>query len=155
MSNWKWELFWERALGAFKYLMAVVLMINGAMTAAFAEVDPDTTALGFIYQSHVVLSIFGVFIFLCGLWLFIGKIRKNRKQTGQGLMAVFCCYWFATVLQYVAYAGELDAWLVNGIMALVMALLYLRWRFKTAYIDPNHFRDEAERLHYERNRLDA
>lgn len=150
--TWTWELFVERALSAFKYLMAVSLMISGFTTAFFAEVEP-VTMLGFIYQSHVVLSTLGVIIFLCGLTLFYGKIRKSRRWTGYGLMSTFCCYLFATVLQYVAYAGSPDAWVVNGVLAVVMGMLYLRWRFKTAYIDPKHFRDDAERLHFEHHRL--
>ena len=148
-KDWTWEGFWERAISAFKYFMAVALMLNGLTTAIFGEVDDGTVALGWIYQSHTVLAIFGIIIFLCGLTLFIGKILKRRNLTGQGLMAVFCCYLFATVLQYIAYAGDPSAWVVNAIFAVAMGLLYLRWRFKTAYIDPNHFRDDVEKLRYE------
>ena len=155
MRNWTWELFWERCISAFKYFMGVSLMVNGFTTAFFVEPDNGIVAMEWIYHSKITLIIFGFIIFCVGATLFFGKIFKRRKAVGWGLMGAFCSYLFATVVQYIAYAGAADAWVVNAILTVVMGLLYLRWRFKTAYIDPNHFRDEAERLHYEHNRLSA
>jgi hypothetical protein len=147
--KWTWELLWERAISVFKYLVAVYMMVAGLLTPWFAGVE-GVKHLTWIYQSEWSLVTIGIIIFLCGLWLFLGKVRKSRVQTGQGLMAVFCCFLFAGVLNSVALVMFDPG---NFIAAGIMALLYLRWRFKTAYIDPNHFRDEAERIHYEHNRL--
>lgn len=143
ISQWilkpsKWG---ERILGAFKYLVAVYMMVAGVITPFIAAVD--TRHFGWVYSSKWSLICLGLIIFLSGLWLFLGKIRKRRKQTGQGLMAVFCCFLFAGMLNSVAF-GALDSG--NFIAALVMGLLYLRWRFKTAYINPDHFLDDAQGL---------
>jgi predicted Na+-dependent transporter len=150
MSKWTWELFWERLTSIFKYIVAVYMMLIGLLTPWAASSPDNLERLGWVYTSKWSLVALGLIIFLSGLWLFVGKIRKNRRQTGRGLMAIFCCFLFGAALNSVAL-GIFDYG--NLIGALIMGLLYLRWRFKTAYIDPNHFRDEAERLTYEHHRL--
>lgn len=141
--KWSWELFWERATGVLKYAIAIYMMVAGLLTPWFAGLE--TTNLGWVYSNPWSLLTLGLIIFACGLWLFIGKVRKNRRQTGQGLMACFCCFLFAGVLNSVALATFDPG---NFIAAAVLALLYLRWRFKTAYIDPNHFREIRHEHHH-------
>lgn len=143
---WTWELFWERAVSVFKYLIAIYMMFAGLVTP-FMSVAIDH--LGWLYSSPVSLTIAGTIIFCSGLWLFLGKVRRNRKQVGQGLMMCFCCFIFSGVLNSLAFVMFDPG---NFIAAGVIAILYLRWRFKTAYIDPEHFRTDAHELN-EHNRL--
>jgi hypothetical protein len=128
----------ERGIGAFKYIIALYFMLAGVLTPMMGM---ETENLGYLYSDPVPLAVFGLVIFLSGLLLFLGKLLKHRKMTGQGLLATFCCFVFFGVLNSMAY-GAIDPG--NFIGAAIMAWLYLRWRFKTAYINPNHFKPDVE-----------
>ena len=139
-----WELFVERIIGAFKYLLAGVMMLSGVQTMFVPTIQVDGL-LGIIYGSRISLVIFGLIVFASGAILLYGKITKSKRWTGVGLMSVYCCLLFATIIQLVAFSTP-DSWVANGIMALITGALWLRWRFKTAYINPNHFRPEIRRI---------
>lgn len=96
--------------------------------------------LGFLYQSRTALVIFGLIFFFSGLAIFAGKLFKKRRLVGWGLMATFACFLFGAILSGIAYPNEGTAWIPNFVAALVVGVLYLWWRFKTAYIDVGNFR---------------
>lgn len=132
-------LWWERALGAFKYLVAVFMMFAGVLTATGPLHPRGDGSLGFIYASRIALAAFGIWFFVSGAVLFYGKIRKRRLATGWGLLLIFNCFFFSGILNTSA-AGFFDYG--NFIAAGIMGALYLRWRFKTAYVNPRHFVSE-------------
>jgi len=137
-----WYFRGERALGAFKYLVAIFMMVAGVLTPLQNPEHVEST-LGFIYESRLALSIFGIIFFLSGAMLFYGKFMKSKKWTGAGLFAIFACFLFSACLDT---AARHTPSIGNFVCALIMAALYLRWRFKTAYIDPNHFVDDVDNL---------
>lgn len=143
-----YEAWAERAIGGFKYLIAGYLMLSGAFTA-FGPGDPSVSAMHGLYTNHISLFILGSLIFLSGFTLLVGKLMKSRKWTGRGLFAVYLCYLFATILNFIAYSGDPALWLGNAIGFIVVGALWLRWKFKTEYVNPRHFRDDVNETRYE------
>jgi hypothetical protein len=142
-----WAKWSERFIGAFKYVLAGYMMLAGALTTV-APGDPRVQgAMQAIYTSRISLVIIGLVIFLAGLILLIGKIKRSRKLVGRGLWAVYCCFVFATILNFLAYHDP-SYWVGNLVMAIVVGALWLRWKFKTEYVNPKHFRDDV--VHRER-----
>lgn len=140
----RWAILSEKALGAFKYLLSGYMMLAGIVTSLGPPVDVSGP-LTFLYTSRISLLLFGLIFFLSGLALLYGKIRKSRRWTGHGLFAIYMCFTFFAALNYVAI-GELTSWIGNLIAAVVVGSLWLRWRFKTQYINPNHFIRDIEEL---------
>lgn len=138
----KWS---ERAISVFKYLIAGYMMLAGAVTTV-AEQLPTTGPLGFLYSSRVSLVIIGLLIFTAGAVLLYGKIRKSKRWTGRGLFYVYMCFLFASILNYIAYSGDPTTWVSNLVVAGITGTLYLRWKFKTEYINPNHFKKDINDL---------
>jgi peptidoglycan/LPS O-acetylase OafA/YrhL len=137
----KWS---ERGIGAFKYLISGYMMLVGALTP-FAP--PEHTAhLSWLYATHAGLFVAGVVIFLSGAALMYGKVRRSKRWVGKGLMYVYMCFVFATLLNFVAYNGDWTVWVGNAIVALITGALWLRWKFKTQYINKNHFKRDIEEL---------
>jgi|SRR6478609_542013 len=132
-------LAWEYSLSGLKYLLAVVMLLSAFQTMT-APLTPMDGALGFIYSSRVTLVILGALFAAAALSLLYGKIRRSRKWTGRGLMNIYLCFLFATIIQGAAYAWMPGYWIPNAIVTVIVGLLWLRWRMKTAYINPKHFR---------------
>lgn len=128
----------------FKYLLAVFMIVTGIATM-FSPVTPMDGALGIVYGSRLSLVAFGTLFSFSGGSLLYGKIKRSRKWTGLGLMLIYLCFMFATFLNGVALGWEVSAWFPNLIGSLITGALYLRWRFKTAYVDPNHFVDYVDK----------
>ena len=132
----------ERVLGAFKYLVAILMMVSG-FTTALSPLQPMDGRLGYIYGHRESLIAFGVIFFLSGFALFYGKIRRSRKWTGRGLFAIFNCFLFAGILNTLALGFPSTA---NFVAAVVVGGLWLRWKLKVSYLNPNHFVRDIEQL---------
>lgn len=141
----KWELFVENTISAFKYLLGVG-MVASAFTTAFGPLEPVAGSLGWIYSSRFALIMFGLFFLVAGVMLLYGKVTKSKKFTGWGLMLTYLSFLFATLLNALAFGITASNVWSNAIFVVVVGILWLRWRFKTAYINPNHFRPEIENI---------
>lgn len=130
----------EFAISVFKYIIAGYMILAGAVTMVDSG-DSTVSALGFIYNTRIGLIIVGLVVLTSGVVLLYGKLRKSKKWTGRGLFYVYLCFAFAAILNFVAYAGDWTFWLGNALSALVTGALWLRWKFKTEYINPNHFKN--------------
>lgn len=116
----------------FKYFIALFMMYAGIVTL-FVPPTPGTK-LDLVYENKIVLVILGTIIFCSGFMLFYGKIRKKRRLQGWGLFMVYNCYLFAGLLNWYAL-GWSDAW-SNLLGAVIVGLLYLRWKYHIYYPRP-------------------
>lgn len=138
----------ENALSGVKYAIALLVMLAGA-SAMFAPLTPISGPLGLLYATRWGLVLFGVVTVASGLALFIGKVIRSKKLTGRGLMACYMCLLFATIIQGLAFMWDPGTWLLNAIFTIITGALWLRWKFKTEYVNPKHFREEVARMRAE------
>lgn len=137
-------LAWEHTLSGFKYLIAISMLFSGVITA-FGPTTAVAGSLGIIYSSRVSLVILGIIFFLSGCALLYGKIRKSKRWTGYGLMAIYCCFIFAALMNGVAFGFQnYGVWVWNAGIGFIMGMLYLRWKFKVSYLNPRHFQRDIE-----------
>lgn len=108
----------------------------------FGELTPMDGALGFLYETRASLVFFGILFACSGLMLLYGKWRRSRKWTGRGLMFIYCEFLFATIINGIAYNWVPGYWVGNAVATAIVAALWLRWKFKTEYVNPRHFRDD-------------
>lgn len=109
------------------YLLAIFMMYAGIATA-FAPLDETVDSFGWIYGSRPALVLFGIIFFVSGASLFVGKILKHASLIGHSLMAIYLCFLFGAFLQ-----GAAHSWvdgLPNFIASGIVAVLYLRWKYK-------------------------
>lgn len=143
VTNYTFHKWSERFLSVFKYLLAAYMMLAGALTP-FSGVEG--TKLGFLYSNTYSLTVIGVLIFISGAMLMYGKIRRSKKWTGRGLLWIYLCFLFATILNFVAFDAAVTYWLFNLIFTIITGALWLRWKNKTEYINPKHFIRDIEKL---------
>lgn len=140
----------NKVISVFNYFLCGLVMLSG-ISAIFA--DPDLTVTGsmhFIYGSHLALMTLGIIIFLCGFTLLYGKLRNSRVWTGRGLWLIYCCFLFGAVLNGVAYSWAPHMWVPNAAFALITGLIWLRWKFRTEYIDVHELAGELAHLRHDK-----
>lgn len=142
----KWS---SRLISGFKWILSIFMMYAGISTA-ISPIVPIEGTLDFLYNSRTMLVLIGIAFFVSGAILFYGKWRKKRKATGIGLMAIYLCFVFATILQAIVYAGDPAAWISNFIVSMITGALWLRWKFQTEYVDPKIFDDLRRQIEQER-----
>jgi hypothetical protein len=140
-------LYSEHIISVVKYLLAALVIFAGVSTA-WMPLTPVSGPLGFIYSTRVGLLLFGAVVFASGALLMVSKIKHSRRGVGRGLMACYCCFLFATIIQIAAFGLSPANWAGNAIFALLTGALWLRWKFKTEYIDPGHFRHDVIEMKY-------
>lgn len=133
--------FRERAIGAFKYILAIFMMYAG-VTTALSPTQSVPGSFGFVYSSRISLVIFGIIFFISGSILLYGKIRRSRRWTGKGLLLIYLCFLFATLVNGISLGGNPSVWVYNFFGTIITASLWLRWKFKTEYVDRKHFVDD-------------
>lgn len=136
------EKFIENSLGALKWVLAVFVMYIGVMIA-IGPLTPIEGILGVLYSSRLFVVTYGAWTFLAGAALLYGKWQKSKKWTGVGLFNIYLNALFACIINGFAHSWSLDSWPIAAVFALITGLLWLRWKFKTEYINPNHFRREV------------
>ena len=129
----------------FKYLLAIFMIVVGVYTALL-PLEPAAGQLGFIFAHRISLIAFGAAFAGSGLTLLIGKIKRSRRLTGKGLLAIYLCFVFGGILNGMSFDWALASWLPNILASLVVGALWLRWKMKTEYIDPKHFVDDYDEL---------
>lgn len=135
----------EGAISVFKYILGGFMVIAGLQTM-FAPITIVGDALGAFFLNRLLLVLFGLIFASCGVTLLYGKIRRSRRWTGRGLMGIYLCFVFGTIIN-IATNGFLPAtWVGNFVLSLITGALWLRWKFKTEYINPLHFVDEVVEL---------
>jgi hypothetical protein len=132
----------DKVISVLTYIIAGFMLLAGVLTP-FAKLQPMDGALGYIYNTRISLVCFGIVFFASGAALLYGKIRKNKTWTGNGLLAVFACFTFSAVLETVARNTPSIG---NIIAAIILAILYLRWRFTTVYVKPEELQDKIDEI---------
>jgi len=131
----KRTVYW--VLTILNYFFAVFMMYAGIVTM-FLPLDYEGGRFGWLYNTRLSLVLFGIIFFLSGFVLFYGKVRKKDRLIGLGLQAIYLCYLFAALLNWVAL-GWYAAW-QNFIGAAIVGALYLRWKYKAFYVVPRRKR---------------
>lgn len=137
----------EQALSAIKYIISVFMMFYG-VARAFGPIKPLDGDLGVLYSSRLFLVIMGIIFFASGLVLLLGKINRRKKMVGYGLGLVYLCFLFGTVINGMATDWRFAAWGPNLLCTIIVGVLWLRWKFKTEYVDPKHFIDDLDDLEF-------
>lgn len=110
------------------------MMYIGVATMALPS--HEHSRLGIIYEHRSALVAFGLIFFSSGLILLVGKLLKMKHVIGWGLMAIYLCFFFATILVWYG-EGWKDA-VPNAIGTSITGGLYLRWKYDILYVDKRH-----------------
>lgn len=109
---------------------------------------PPLTGEGFLVVwlgGEAALIVYGVWFGAIAVWLALSKIFRWKQAHKNALAAIYLTTIYTFSLAWAIFG--LDWSLIDDVVVgVVAAALWLRWKLKTEYIDPNQFEDELAEL---------
>lgn len=131
--------FKRNAQSIAEYLMAA-LFIYGGIVSAMAEPVSKGGVLVLIFGGEGALAVYAILFAGLGIWLIYSKLAKKKKQHKFALFGMFLAALYTVVL-VLALGGVFLDIVDNLVAAVACAILWLRWKFITEYVDPDKYRD--------------
>lgn len=128
-----------------EYVLAA-LWIRGGINILFFDVEPVALPGVFTYLvGDVAIYVYGCMFLLTGLSLLYAKWWKKKTLHKFTLMFMYltCLYVFALS---VAIFGIATSQILTVVAGISSAALWVRWKFKTEYINPDEFDKTLEEL---------
>lgn len=135
----------DRIGSILNYILGFFMVFVGVATAISPLVEP-TAALGFFLSHRLVWVGVGAIFVACGGMLLYGKFAKKRIWVQRGLMAIYLCFVFSAIVNGYGEHWQMSAWIGNAVASVIVGGLYLRFRTRTAYIDPKEFEKDIDGL---------
>lgn len=137
----KREIFYS----VLEYILAA-LWIRGGVNILFFGVEPVTLPgfLTYLVGAEAIV-VYGCLFLLTGLSLLYAKWWKKKTLHKYVLMVMYLTCIYVLVLA-VLINGLSSGLLLTIFAGVTSAALWIRWKFKTEYIDPGEFDKELEEL---------
>lgn len=119
-----------------------VVFILGAINLIGAPPISSHTLMGSILGGQVALYVYMVWFAFLGLGLLYGKLRKKRKIHKNMLLYMYLTTIFTSGLAIALYGFDWVSLLDDLLIGIVSAALWLRWKFRTEYIDRSDFESD-------------
>ena len=126
-----------RIEGAVEYFLAFLFMWGG-FNALGAEVPSLTGPLALLVGQYVIYF-YAAFFFFTGALLLYAKLRKKKYAHKSALVLMYLTCVYVTILS-IAIDGITFGLLPNILVGVAAAYLWIRWKFRTEYFDPNEIR---------------
>lgn len=127
----------DRVYSILEYVLAALFIRGGVMIFLFFE-PPEAPSILTLLVGEAAIYGYGIFFAMTGLALLYAKLCKNKKVHKWALFAMFiiCCYVFGLSVAIAGLSMDLATTVIVGIAS---AVLYLRWKMRTEYVDPAEF----------------
>lgn len=125
------------AINVAEILFAVVFIASGVQNILADPVVLDTVFHALLGQT--ALYFYGVIFLITGLALLLAKIQKIKSLHKYSLLSMYLCSFYSVALITLVIGPTLQV-IPTLVMGVSCALLWLRWKFATEYIDYKKYR---------------
>lgn len=130
-------------VGEFALILVYIAAAIGEVTSS----EPITQGvLGWLFSNHQITWVYAVWFIVMALALLASKIFKKRKLHKYALAAMYLTTVYTISLSLALFGLEGAAIIDDGIIGAVAAACWLRWKFKTEYINPKQFSKDLHDL---------
>lgn len=128
-----------------EYVLAF-MFIRGGLNILFGEVEPITLPGILTYLvGDAAIFVYGALFLTTGLLLLYGKWLKRRRVHRASLMIMYLTCIYVLVLA-IMINGLAPGLLVTVAVGVVAAALWMRWKFKTEYLDHEQFQASVSEM---------
>jgi hypothetical protein len=133
----------DKVQNVVEYLLSIAFII-----AALELIGADSLAthgvLSLIFGGHVALYIYMVWFFFIGVTLAYAKIKKKKKLHKHMLMAIYLTTIYTSILSMYVFGFGWTEIIDDVILGALAAVCWMRWKFKTEYINPHQLHSEVK-----------
>lgn len=131
----------DKIYSIVEYLLAG-LWLYGGINSFFANPLDGPAPIYDLLASQEAIYVYAVLFFLNGLLLLYAKIFKRKKTHLVALTGMYLTCIYVLILSYLL--GVLSGGSLLTVTAgVAAAVCWMRWKFKTEYLSPEQFRDDA------------
>lgn len=128
-----------------EYLLAA-LWIRGGINILFFDVEPVALPGIFTYLVGAeAIIVYGALFVLTGLAMVYAKLAKKKTLHKYVLMTMYLTCLYVLIIAIAVNGLHWGLWLTI-LAGIVSAALWVRWKFKTEYINPDEFDKTLEEL---------
>lgn len=128
-----------------EYVLAA-LFIRGGINVLFFDVEPATLPGYLTYLvGEAAIFIYGAMFLVTGLLLLYAKWFRKKRCHKFALLVMYLTCIYVFVLS-VMINGLSTGIILTVVVGIASAALWVRWKFKTEYIDINAFKKEIRQL---------
>jgi len=133
-----------RAFGVVEYFIAG-LFIYGGINTFFATPVNSPSLFYHLLAGQAAIYVYAVLFFGLGLALLLSKICNNKQGHRLSLfwMSITCVY---VLVLSISLHGITLGLIPSVLIAIITSILWIRWKFKTEYIDPSCFMRDIQHL---------
>jgi hypothetical protein len=139
----------RRVLDGFQavveYLLSFAFIIS-AIGLIGAPPLANHGVLSLIFGGHVALYVYMVWFFFIGFGLIYAKLARKKKLHKYMLMVIYLTTIYTSILSLTVLGFAWTEIIDDVIIGVLAAWFWLRWKFKTEYIDPKDFSSAKRHL---------
>lgn len=130
----------DKAASIWEYLIALAFILSAI--ALIGEPALKGGLMAAVFGSVFAYGVYFAWFMFLGLGLVYVKIRKHKTLHKNMLLLIYLTTIYTAVLSF--YFGGITEIIDDIIIGTSCAALWLRWKFKTEYIDPRQFHSSVE-----------
>lgn len=138
----------ERILDIVQHVLEVliiVLLIIGGVSLFFADPVNSGGPVARLIGSQAAAYFYGIVFIAEGLGLTLSKTLRRKKFHKNMLLIIYLTLLF-TILLEIALVGFGIEVIDNIVASVAAGWCWIRWKFKTEYIDPTEFYEATSHL---------
>lgn len=120
-----------------EYLIAAVF-IYGSLSLIGRPAINAPGVIWKIFGGEGALYVYMIWFMFLGLALLFSKVRKRKKLHKNILLCIYLTTIYTAILALALYGDPLVI-VDDAIVGITAAIFWLRWKFKTEYVDPLQF----------------
>lgn len=132
-----------------EWFVSFVLVTNGLSLIFIEQGLSPAGPLASIFGADLALVIYGVLFLALGLTLIASKVLRKKRLHTHTLFATYLTSVFIFFIEWII-VGWGAALIDTAVVSLLIAVAYLRWKFRTQYITNGEFAKEIAELRHDR-----
>lgn len=129
----------------FEYLISLLFIYGGLSLIGQPALEGEGVIV-LVFGGQIALYIYMVWFILLGVGLIFAKIAKKKKLHKNMLLSMYLTTIYTATLATAIFGFSLLNILDDIVIGVLTAIFWIRWKFRTEYIDPNVFYREIEDL---------
>lgn len=136
--------FFDKAQSFTEYVIAALFIYGGLSLIGHPPIEAEGV-LWILLGGTGALYVYMVWFLFLGSALLYAKLRQRKKLHKNILLCIYLTTIYTATLAVAFFGFHITHILDDLVVGLLSALFWIRWKFRTEYIDPVEFQKTIEK----------